>query len=110
MTQKQRYLKRIKKGIIWLNKETPQWFRKINISQLYMGDSYTCVCGQIFGDYWNITPSKLVYDKTLAYGFALKSKNDDYNILNKIWIRQIEKLRKKYYENKKRNNIKSLSR
>ena len=43
---------RVTNGINWLNKVKPRWKKKIDVESLEMTSSYTCVCGQIFGDYW----------------------------------------------------------
>jgi len=40
--------KRVARGAKWLDKERPNWFRKVRITALQMEQKDTCVLGQVF--------------------------------------------------------------
>ena len=98
MTKKKLYTKRVNKGIKWLNKYYPGWFRKIKISELQMASGLTCICGQLYGQFSNIYKEGFSGLETVSHGFYLSiiiRDDSDYLLLTDIWTEKIKKLIKK---------------
>lgn len=101
------YSKRIKAGIRYLNRVKPGWYNHINLETLDLHDSYNCILGQAFQDYWNKVreedafewdKSKITQSKAQSLGFLLDSKFGDdyenghpygYDLLTKVWYSHI---------------------
>ena len=95
MTKEQMYKNRVKKGIAWLNRKKPGWYKKIKITELQMYDTKTCICGQLFGSYSFVYAQGLAPGQTIDFGFNLAGTARNFDLLEKIWIQEIRKLRKK---------------
>lgn len=47
--------KKMKNGIEYLDKSFPDWIEKIDVDKLKMSDPCSCVLGQLFGGFWNLS-------------------------------------------------------
>ena len=93
---------RVANGVKLLNKEVPNWRKKINLKTFDANDPQKCVLAQVFGDYYNgvnflgLPPSDS-YDPEKSHGFwpenAQTDPNDAKN-LNKEWKRVIAQPKK----------------
>ena len=93
MTKKQieTIRKRVKRGIKWLDKEKPNWIKLIFFNRLKMVGFKTCICGQVFGDFYNVSLSS----KTIhSYGFDASALYE-YDTLGEVWKEEIRKIKKK---------------
>ena len=71
--------KRIAAGIAFLNVVKPNWLKKIDIEQLDLSKSKTCMLGEVFGDYGEaIQELGLESDKDYA-AQCLGFYEDDWN-------------------------------
>lgn len=50
------YSKSVARGAAWLDKQSPDWYTKINVDRLDLDSNRNCVCGQVFGSYGYDTP------------------------------------------------------
>ncbi len=97
---------RVKKGIKWLDKEVGRkaWLKRVSLKKLDLSNSYTCVCGQVFGDFMtglfraNKNPENASSIKTIKLGFYLdysEKEKHSYGTLQYIWYKEISKLKKR---------------
>ena len=92
--------KRVDRGIKWLDKKRPGWHKKIVFKNLDMGGLKTCICGQVFGNYMNVTFSTDRYGKSaVSLGFITKDSlldgEDHWDALGEVWKQKIREYRKK---------------
>ena len=66
------YAWRVYQGMLWLDKNRPDWWKRINLKSLNIQNQKTCVLGQLYG---NIKPRFSMAD----YGFDAYS-----NLLNGV--------------------------
>ena len=85
--------KRIDQGVKWLDKKLGRkvWLRKIKTKSLDLSNSFDCIYGQLFGNFF-AGIDKLGLGLT-RLGFA--TNNKDYDLLTKLWVKHIKILRKK---------------
>ena len=43
---------RVNRGVVYLDRKFPDWETYVELENLDMGDSDSCVIAQIFGEYW----------------------------------------------------------
>lgn len=92
----------IKAGMALLDEKVPGWREKVNPQQLNMAYCFTCILGQVFGEYTHglkrlgIADDEEVYsefdpetnEQAQNLGFQSKVHNGiwlDYDYLNKAW-------------------------
>lgn len=86
-------------GATLLDKHIPDWFRKINLSNLHMSSCYMCILGQLFGEYvqglhtiesWSEFSDEngRTSDKAIDFGFEV-DRGTHYNHLNDAWAFEI---------------------
>lgn len=103
-----KYQARVKKGIAWLDSIKKTWYKDIELHNLAMDDSMTCVIGQVFGEYmlaiadgyseeYNVLnmmntikkSKRLTNEKAQSYGFNIigyeDDTQDDWDILTYAW-------------------------
>ena len=93
--------KRINLGVRWLNKEQPNWLKKIDIELLDFRIWNECICGQIFGNFWKKIEGirethrkgKISFSQAEKYGFV--GSDNKNNLLTELWVEKIKELRKK---------------
>lgn len=99
-----RYKARISKGVKWLNATKPNWFKKINVDSLDLGDSTSCILGQAFDSYWYkvrqageaMEDDKMEADEAHEHGFVEATRSEsDYDLLSSLWFDQVMALKKK---------------
>lgn len=95
-----------RRGIAFLDKEQPGWEWKIELEKLNLRNIYSCVCGQLFGNFWDKVlrkgdvqqaNEKISLDRAKRYGFYIDEEYDGtatYDMLTKVWYGLIKKLRK----------------
>ena len=98
------YTLRVKAGIKVLDKQfgRAKWLKRIKLSMLDLGDSTTCICGQLFGDYTDMLFGSQDYhdlsdDWKEKHGFVeiyRSGVNDDYDLLTYVWFKELSKLKK----------------
>lgn len=69
--------KRIEKGVRYLDNKVgrKEWLSRINVLKLDLGNEHTCVCGQVFGDFfYQFSETK----KGVPLGFALPAHSPDW--------------------------------
>lgn len=90
---------RVQRGVEWLNENHPEWLDKINLEKLDMGQTHTCIIGQVVGEsdpnfscrqFYNIMPGHVAEDR----GFDVWDEKDyDYDDLRSVWEEVILNLR-----------------
>jgi hypothetical protein len=103
-------VERVEKGAKLLDEKCPNWWNKVDISELNQGSSSTCVLGQLKGDYVNgldflgMEAGNPAREKGYSYYFYEEVDN-----LNAEWKKQIlqrrnkvKKVTKEQYENAKK--------
>jgi hypothetical protein len=97
--------KRVDAGVKFLDTKftRAKWIKKIDHTQLEMQNASSCVCGQLFGNFWDIvlrwddigTP-KISFKKSTALGFSESSAfSKNYDILQAVWLDKIIRLKKR---------------
>lgn len=46
------FVAKVRLGAAYLDEVAPGWYPKIKLDTLFMGDTGNCVCGQVFGDFY----------------------------------------------------------
>jgi len=104
--------RKVKKGIIWLNEVKPGWYKEIDVETLRMDNRYSCVCGQLFTNFWKVIYNRggdmkkrgearktkkiaMSYEDSIKRGFCAEDNFEEYvfDMLTKIWYLEILKLR-----------------
>ena len=49
---------RVANGRRWLTENFPGWQSRINVYSLNLGDSYKCICGQVFAEEDRADPAR----------------------------------------------------
>lgn len=84
-------------GIAFLNVMKPNWLKKIDLKKLYLGESTTCVIGEVFGDYFegkielDLTDEKA---DTLGFYIDENGNEENYSKLTSTWKKVLSKLKK----------------
>lgn len=106
MTALRTYQERVRKSALRLDKEIPNWERKVSIAglnMLFTGSNDTgCICGQL-----GIADGVRQYDK--AQGFdavGIVGAKSGYDVLKRLWIHQIRLRRKADYISRKARKAK----
>lgn len=109
------FIPRIDAGVKYLDKHMgrEKWLAKINENRLMLENANTCVCGQIFGDFWTHVfkgmdrdmmsqdeQNKVLGEKAVPYGFYVEGALQDkymyvYDVLTHLWAFKIATLRHK---------------
>ena len=105
------YQSRIEKGIKWLDKNEPGWFKKINLKTLDLSDGKKCIVGQTFKGFFTKVAEKwetpevdqISFSKATQLGFALlvttslsnEQQNEDdhnhnYDLLTALWYSRLQ--------------------
>lgn len=96
---------RVAAGAQELDHLTPDWFEKVDVTMLNMGNSDTCILGQVYGDYYDsLGDLGLVswvqdtgYVDAAKCGFTLpdlgdcKDRTSEWSELKDLWIAEIGK-------------------
>lgn len=81
----------VKKSAKELDKIQPKWFRRVNIKNLKMHTSTSCILGQVFGGYWN-APQELgrmsCVGGVLLHPYYPMSRNE--KSLVEAWRREVK--------------------
>lgn len=108
-------VKRVEKGIKWLNKHKKGWYKDIDLNILDLSQEDVCVVGQLYESFWKGKISTLRYIsydfKTLSNGMTTKEGEKcgffledayarvdgqtGYDTLTRIWWLEIVELRSK---------------
>ena len=94
---------RVLKGIRLLDDiKGKGWVQKVKVSALNIKSNEKCVCGQLYGDFWDAVgsseeggPLGVTFEDFWRYGFDLSDEDDDlyaFDLLNSIWVIEITKL------------------
>jgi hypothetical protein len=93
---------RVELGIKYLNIRRPGWYNNVVLSSLDMGDTYDCVLGQLFGEFWTFLASVAWKERHAAeLGFSVtydeltelyRGNWSVFGILTDIWRNKIEEL------------------
>lgn len=94
--------KRIEAGVKWLDTqfEREDWLDKLDVVNLSLGNTDTCVCGQIFGEYMSDMfgykkGGEEIQGHTL--GFDVNSEETDidysYDLLTYLWAKKVVALK-----------------
>ncbi len=77
--------KAVLRGVRYLDKNHPEWFRKIDLTVLNLQGAKVCILGQCFGDFWEALRDNLVNTKgaqverdndwAIRYGFNAPGSN-----------------------------------
>ncbi len=100
---------RIDKGIEVLDKEIgrEKWLKKIDLISLDLQKSHVCICGQVFGDYWDTVLKGISFrddagsegvGRTTAnkLGFNLEVENSDFfDVLTHMWFCRLTAMKAK---------------
>lgn len=99
---------RVSRGIKWLDKNEDKWWDKISLVDLNMESGFSCILGQLYGDFWLVVSGYKGPDISRSYavrlgladplilaesGFEVGPKY--YAKLTHEWKRKIKKRRKK---------------
>jgi hypothetical protein len=91
----------VAKGVRYLDKHNPQWFLRINLNTLDLGEPGLCILGQCYGSFWEAlghavtSPSGRGRDNPWAirYGFNVPTADSDeetpngaYEYLTFEWV------------------------
>lgn len=101
------YTKAIKNGVKLLdtNYTRKKWLTKIDLKTLDLQFPYSCICGQVFGSYWDAQfksfdsetfrkTDRNVNEFSRSHGFlAREGKWDEYDLLTNLWYVMIVKLK-----------------
>ena len=102
--------KRINRGVRWLNGVQSDWLDRIDIATLNLDGIDVCVCGQVFGNFWNVIyradtrlgranrNNKKAMSKKQAILRGLYLDNGGshrYDTLTRLWEKKIRKLQKR---------------
>ena len=96
---------RVARGIKWLDKNHPNWYKKIDLGKFDIECSDVCVCGQVFKDMMNGFFSGFDYfERTysnrfaVSLGFTMADDATDYqehwDILGSLWVKEIRRRQK----------------
>jgi hypothetical protein len=75
------------RGMCWLDKQLPDWYKRINLEILDIGDVRYCILGQLYGRF---KPRRQMYDLgfySVGHDYESVSMNSWY--LTTEWKRQI---------------------
>lgn len=81
---------RVDAGVAWLDQHHPGWADRIDVDVLDLGDCYSCVLGQVLGDFWT---ASITYDQAAVMGFEVTSVPDysrEQAALERLWRDVIE--------------------
>ena len=86
------YLPRVKRGIEYLDKHNPHWWRQIEVTELQMSSCRHCVLGQLYGDF-TFRPDG--FPDPVEFGFEIQPHLNtngtiEYTKLRNIWRDEIE--------------------
>jgi len=95
-------LKKVQKGVRFLNKRNPGWYKKIKLTELNMGGTYDCILGQLYCNFpigvehlgLTFINMEEALTKAAPYGFSITSAMTDR--LNKKDAKLVDKLYKQY--------------
>lgn len=108
--------RRITRGIAWLDKELgrEEWLAEIDETKLRLSSAMSCVCGQLFEDFWkgverlckverdgldSERQDRLIKGKPKSHGFYIDDEENDewdgdgYDMLTRLWFHRISRLR-----------------
>ena len=104
---RQELKKRINLGVEWLDNVIPDWYVAIELDRLNMNQPRSCICGQVFSDFWKVIiggisgrkkgESKYGMSRLEAErrGFYLIGYDRYYDMLTSLWLEKIVVLRRK---------------
>lgn len=91
---------RVKAGVAFLNVIKPKWFKKINLKKLDLSNGYTCIIGELEGEYSKgievFGISGAVAEK-MGFHSAMDNwidEDKEYSLLTSIWKKVITKLKR----------------
>ncbi len=100
-TQQETIEKRVDRGAKWLDKQKPEWHRKIVFKNLDMSDPDTCIIGQLFGKFSDAPMSEI---QEVSLGFNISdaiadllwdARQEHWDALEETWKDKIRAIRKK---------------
>lgn len=85
--------KRVKKGVLFLDRREPKWFTRIDLNRLNLGDGAICIIGQLFTDYvYGQEELKKNDTWMIAHGFYLPNSDvNHYDLLTRAWWPEVYK-------------------
>ena len=95
------FRKRVRRGIKFLDTVKPGWREQIDLERLDMLHTRLCLCGQLYGRHKNsyrvlrLSPADFVMFGFLPAGSDYgKTKGLPQDLLARVWISQIKKLKR----------------
>lgn len=87
---------KVKAGAAFLDVVKPGWTKKINLDELDLTGTYTCVLGEIYGDYGKgLTSLGLIAGTEIPDNLGFHSTSSvQYTRLTRAWKAFIRKLRR----------------
>jgi hypothetical protein len=98
---------RISRGVIYLNKNKPNWWEDTQLDTLNLSQTDSCMLGQAFDDFWNRVlhdsqnpkdyPNKMSMGEAENKGFLIQRNynvdHSEYDILTALWVERIAQIR-----------------
>ncbi|MFI6819753.1 hypothetical protein ACIBJE_02225 [Micromonospora sp. NPDC050187] len=82
---------RVESGAAWLDLHHPGWHDLIDVDVLDLDDCYSCVLGQVIGDFWK---ASITWGEALAMGFQARNGVHlvaEGEALTRAWTELIER-------------------
>ncbi len=79
---------RAQRGYVLLDEKGPDdWKERIDPLTLDMNNTYNCILGQVYADFWRGTETlEMTHDETVHYGFNAQSFGAEYALLKLAWL------------------------